>query len=119
MASVLVLDDSIELLEMFEILFKMKGVAVRTSSNLVNFNDKILEQKPDLIILDIMLGADDGRLICKDLKTRSETSDIPVIITSASNSKLDDYRNYLADDILEKPFTKKELFDKVDNLLTT
>ncbi|HTH32717.1 MAG TPA: response regulator [Lacibacter sp.] len=113
------MDDSIELLEMFEMLFKLKGFGIHTASNLDSFMKKIGAQKPDLIIMDIMLGAQDGRQLCMQLKSQSATKEIPVIIMSASANKLEDHREYLADDILEKPFALTELLGKLDNLLAT
>ena len=117
MATILVLDDSIELLEMFEMLFKLKGFGIQTASSLNGFMKKIGEQKPDLIIMDIMLGAQDGRELCKQLKSQEATKDIPIIIMSASASKLDGHKHFLADDTLEKPFALTDLLGKMNKLL--
>lgn len=117
MATILVLDDSIELLEMFEMLFKLKGFGIHTASNLDSFKQKIREHKPDLIIMDIMLGAQDGREVCRQLKLKDGTKNIPIVIMSASANKLEDHQHYLADDILEKPFSLTELIGKLNNLL--
>lgn len=117
MATILVLDDSIELLEMFEMLFKLKGFGIKTASNLNTFLRLIGEQKPDLIIMDIMLGAEDGRDVCKQLKSQEDTRKIPIIIMSASASKLLGHGDHLADEILEKPFALTDLLGKMNKLL--
>ena len=78
---------------------------------------KIATQKPDLIIMDIMLGAQDGRNVCKQLKSQHETKHIPIIIMSASPGKLNGHKEHLADDILEKPFALSDLLSKMNKLL--
>ena len=117
MATILILDDSVELLEMFEMLFKLKGFGVKTASNFESFTQKMREQKPDLIILDIMQGSRDGRDLCRQLKSQPETKDIPIILMSASPAKLEDHKQHGADDILEKPFTLTDLLGKLNKQL--
>ena len=117
MATIFVLDDSIDLLEMFEMLFKLKEFVIETASNLDSFLPKIQEVQPDLIIMDIMLGAQDGRTVCQQIKLNQDTSHIPIMVISASANKLENYHHFMADDVLEKPFAMNDLFDKVNKLL--
>ena len=73
--------------------------------------------KPDLIILDVMLGKDDGRLICRELKN-SEYNHIPILMYSASRLMLEHWEEYNADNRIEKPFHITQLQNRVEPMLT-
>jgi len=61
--------------------------------------------KPNLIILDVYLnGVDEGKKICKIIKSEIATSHIPVILMSASSKGLENYKECQADAIIGKPF---------------
>jgi DNA-binding response OmpR family regulator len=117
MATILILDDSMELLEMLPIIFKMKGHKAITSSTKDSFLQKLQTCKPDLILIDIYLRHTDGREICKEIKGNEETKNIPVILISASPDKLTAYKDCDADGILEKPFDLNILITKIESLI--
>lgn len=117
MNNILVVDDSEELLETFTFIFQKHDFNVHAASSIDKMNDLLQEQIPDLILMDVVMSGDDGRSICKDLKTRNALKDVPVILMSASPKKLKNYKLYNADDILEKPFGIKDLFSKTNMLL--
>ncbi|MDD5659513.1 MAG: response regulator [Actinomycetota bacterium] len=73
-------------------------------------------EKPDLIILDIVLPGIDGYLVCKNLKNNISTGNIPVITISAKTSK-DDIKKMFdvgADEYIPKPFS----LDKIKKLIS-
>lgn len=77
-------------------------------------------EKPDLILLDIMLpGEDDGMDILKKLRSQSQDSNIPVIMTTAKGSEYDKVTGLDAgaDDYLVKPFGMMELLSRIKALL--
>ena len=107
MADILLLDDSIELLEMFGMLFKHKGLGLRSVTSEPSFLKEINQQKPDLVILDILLSGSDGREICLSLKSNDNTKDVPVIMMSANPKLLASCKGVCGEDYLEKPFDLK------------
>ena len=81
--------------------------------------EKVNNQKPDLIILDIMLSKMDGIEILKKLKTNPNTEKIPVIMATAKGSEYDKITalNLGADDYLTKPFGMLEMVARIKAVL--
>jgi len=65
--------------------------------------------KPDLIYLDINVGTEDGREMCKHIKAMAEHKHIPIILISANDDSLKSYKEYQADSIMRKPFEPSQL----------
>ena len=104
----LIVEDDIEMRSMITEFLRHNGFKVSTASNEKEIYKIINHNRIDLILLDIMLGNENGIEICK--KLRSE-SDIPIIIISAlsaDNQKMDGYE-VGADDYITKPFNPKLL----------
>lgn len=117
MFKILVVDDDVDILVVMEILLAMKGFKVEVTAKWENAFDKINQFKPDLILLDILISGNDGRTICKQLKSQSETKDIRVIMLSAHPSAALSIREYGADDFIAKPFNVNDLLAKVNSHL--
>lgn len=77
----------------------------------------IKEPFPDLFLLDIWMSGQDGREICRYLKSSSQTEHIPVIMISASRNIERSAMEAGADDFLAKPFTMNELIAKIEKQL--
>lgn len=60
--------------------------------------------QPDVVLLDINVGDQDGREVCRKIKSQAEYNHIPVILISANHEALKFYVDYGANGILEKPF---------------
>lgn len=73
---------------------------------------------PDLYILDKALRVIDGPALCKWLKVKEETKDVPIIMMSSYHKLKNKARELGADDFIEKPFDIKRLFSFVDSHLT-
>lgn len=98
-------DDDKDILEIIEFILGDSGYIVATLADGHLLFDKIRAFKPDLIILDIMLGGMDGRELCRDIKTNIETHNIPVIMISASHGITDiNSPKGKPDDFIAKPF---------------
>jgi len=86
MRRILAVDDDKDILDVLQFILEDSGYEVDTLSDGHYLFEKIKAQEPDLILLDIMLGNLDGRDLCKEVKTKEETHDIPVILISASHN---------------------------------
>jgi DNA-binding response OmpR family regulator len=100
---ILVVDDDPDILEVIHLILNVKGYEVRVEKNGENLL-QMKEDLPDLLLLDIWMSGIDGRDICRQLKSRQETKDLPVIMLSANI----DIKKMTADcgatDYLAKPF---------------
>ena len=67
--------------------------------------------------MDVNLDAEDGRQLCLELKENPLTKTIPVILCSARHELLHNFKSFLADDFIEKPFEMKLLVSKIEKLL--
>jgi DNA-binding response OmpR family regulator len=112
---VLVADDDRDLLELLELLLPYNGYEVRTCSNGEEVISVIEEFKPDLILLDIHLGQEDGRHICQAIKTKPELAPIPVIMISADDESIyNTIISFGANDVIRKPFDYNCLTDRME-----
>lgn len=114
MKKILVVDDNEEILEVIELILRLEGYQVSGLMDASYFNQRISEFKPDLILLDVMLGALDGRDLCNLLKADRLTLHIPVIMISASHN-LSDIQGIIChpNDFIAKPFDIVNLINKV------
>lgn len=118
MQRILAVDDNKDILEVLKLILEDYGYEVETLADGHLIFDKIKEHRPDLILLDIMLGNMDGRELCKNVKSATETNDIPIILVSASHNLADRFKTGGApNDFLAKPFDINELIDKVQTNL--
>lgn len=114
MKKILVVDDNQEILEAIELILQLEGYEVSALLDARYFSQRLTEFKPDLVLLDVMLGALDGRDLCNLLKTDKLTLHIPVIMISASHSLKDIAgRICYPNDFIAKPFDIHNLIDKV------
>src|ERR1700712_2924695 len=92
MQRILAVDDDKDILEVLQLILEDSGYEVETLADGQFLFDSIKKHQPDLIILDIMLGNFDGRELCRSVKAKKETHDIPVILLSASHAVTDSFR---------------------------
>ena len=117
MAKIMVVDDSADLLRLISIIIKIEGHESIALTSPVELKDKIDEYQPELIIIDINLGHYNGKEVCKKIKASPASKNIPVLLTSASAEALADFKDFYADDILEKPFELSTITNKINKLL--
>lgn len=118
MAKILVVDDVEAICESLTTILQYKHFEVKSVHSGDTVFTSLVSFQPDLILLDVRLGSDDGRIICQKIKSSSLFSDIPIILFSASPNVLGNYREYGADDAVPKPFSIKVLMDKINFYLT-
>jgi DNA-binding response OmpR family regulator len=112
---ILVLDDDTDILNLVKMILSQIGYNVLTSSTFDDFYE-LLNEEVGLILLDDVMPVKTGIEICRDLKQKSETSDIPVIIFSASGAgeKKDAAYKAGAEEFLLKPFSIDQITRVVD-----
>ena len=112
MRRILAVDDDKDILELLQYILEDSGYDVDTLSDGSYLFEKIKAHMPDLILLDIMLGNTDGRQLCKDVKAKRETHNIPVILVSASHNVAVSMNQHGGPDaFVAKPFDINELLD--------
>lgn len=113
---VLVVDDSADLLETFSFFLEYAGYEVKTLNSTKSVDVEIMSFKPDIILLDIFVKPIDGREICKDLRRREATANLPVILMSTYHKAVEAAAG-IATDTLKKPFNIADVFYKINNAI--
>ena len=120
MALIAIIDDDPDILDASSLVLKSKGFNVITASNSHDGYKLVTEQKPNLIILDVMMDEpDDGFFLAQ--KFRREKIQTPILMyTSISKAVGMDFNKsemVPVDDFVEKPISPEELVSKVETLL--
>ena len=110
-------DEGIARLVEFKLLNKGFDVILLKSGN--NVVETIIDRKPILILLDLMLPIKDGITILKELKKNDEVKNIPVIMLSVQGEEkiVVQALNLGAADYMQKPFSTTELASRIDKAL--
>ena len=118
-ANVLLVDDDPVILKLLQVNFEMEGYHVSCANDGVEGLEKARAERPDIVLLDIMMPRMDGLEVTKALKGDPETKDIPIILLSAKAQASDVQagKDMGADDYLTKPFDPLELLERVSELL--
>ena len=113
---ILVVEDDLTLLETLEYNLRAEGYEVITAGDGLTALEVARKQKPDLIVLDVMLPGLDGFEVCRFL--RRETN-VPILMLTARADEVDRVVGLEvgADDYLTKPFSMRELLARVKALL--
>lgn len=116
---ILVVDDEEHILELIKFNLESAGYQVVTAENGEDALRLCSEEKPDLVLLDIMLPGIDGLEVCRRLKSQKETMLIPIIMITAKGEEVDKIIGLElgADDYITKPFSVRELVARVKALL--
>jgi DNA-binding response OmpR family regulator len=115
----LVVDDSSLAREVITKYLHQSGFHVLTASSGEEAIEQISKNKPNIIILDIVLPGRSGFALCRDLKATAETTNIPVILCSNKKTNADRFWGLKqgADAYLCKPVAEEELLRTVNNCL--
>ena len=112
---VMVIDDSKTIRRTAETLLKKAGCVVITAEDGFEALSKIVDQRPDLIFVDIMMPRLDGYQTCALIKNNATFKSTPVIMLSSKDGLFDKARGKIvgSEQYLTKPFTKKELLGAI------
>ncbi len=116
---ILVVDDEEDILELITYNLTKEGYHVITAISGETAISKAHKEKPDLILLDLMLPGVDGLDVYRELKKRQDTSQIPIIMVTAKTEDTDIITGLElgSDDYVTKPFSPKVLLARVKAVL--
>lgn len=117
MRTVLVVDDEPSIVTLLKFNLEQAGYNVLTAEDGRKGLDTALKEKPDLIVLDLMLPGMDGMDVCKSL--RQEKVNTPILMLTAKDDEFDKILGLElgADDYLTKPFSPREVVARVKAIL--
>lgn len=116
---ILIIDDTEFMIKLITDILEEKGYVVVSASNGLDGIRKVYEEKPDLVLLDIIMPGIDGFEVCKILREDESNNLTPIIMLTAQGNE-DDKLTGLelgADDYITKPFNPRELISRVNNTL--
>jgi two-component system alkaline phosphatase synthesis response regulator PhoP/two-component system response regulator VicR len=115
---ILAVDDEKHIVRLIQVNLERAGYEVVTAFDGVEALKKVAEERPDLIVLDVMMPQMDGFETLKNLKANPQTRDIPVIMLTAKAQDADVFRGWQSgvDCYLTKPFNPLELLTFVKRI---
>ena len=125
---ILLVDDDPDIRDSLRIVLEKEGYAVRTASNGTRARVELEKQRPDLMILDIMMATDtEGFDLAFDLRERPEFEEMPIVLLTSFLDKVrddgpDQFQHILGEEwpakwLFEKPVDTKRLLDKIAGIL--
>ena len=116
---VLVVDDEVYILHILDFSLGAEGFDVITAADGEQALARARSERPDLIVMDIMMPRLDGYETCKRLKSDPATKDIPVLLLTARGREEDRKRGMEAgaNDYMTKPFSPNKLIGRVSEML--
>lgn len=109
----MIADDDPAILDSVGLLLEFEGYEVQTTPDATTLL-KMETGFPDLLLLDIWMSGTDGRDICKHLKKQKLTSNLPIVLISASREIEQSALEAGANDFLAKPFELHDLIKKIE-----
>lgn len=117
MKKIMVVDDDKDLLISMKSFFTRKGYSVVVTTS-CNEGLQIFDSfQPDLIFLDINVGDEDGREMCRAIRSRAEYQHIPIVLISANHDELQLFRDCGANAMMKKPFALSGIIDTLAEYL--
>jgi DNA-binding response OmpR family regulator len=114
---ILVIDDDPSIVEVIKLILEDEQFEVATIPNDQSIKEFLSTIKPDLVLLDVWIGGQDGREIVQFIRSEPHLIGVPIIMVSAKNDLRTVAESVHADDYLAKPFDIKELCSKINALL--
>jgi DNA-binding response OmpR family regulator len=117
---ILCIEDDVDMLDLFRVLLTRHGYSVKGVTKGQEGLDIIRREKPDLVILDIMMPVMDGWQVYQQMKDDEATRNIPTIVVTAKSQLIDKVLGLeiaKVDDYIGKPFSPQELLDSIAKVL--
>ncbi len=115
---ILICDDDEGILDMLELILEDSGFKIIPEKNSLNIYNMINREHPDLVLLDLWMPVLSGDQVLKALRNNPATSNLPVIIISASTEGRKIASEAGATEFIAKPFDLDMLIDRVNALLS-
>jgi DNA-binding response OmpR family regulator len=118
-ASILVADDEPNIVLSLEFLLKQAGFRVRCVSDGEAVLTAIAEDRPDLLLLDVMIPGRDGYSVCQEIRATPAWQGIRIIMLTAKGGEVQREKGLSlgADDYVTKPFSTRELVERIGRML--
>lgn len=119
---ILCIEDDVDMLELFRVLLTRQGYVVQGVTKGQEGLEILRREKPDLVILDIMMPVMDGWQVYQQMKEDESTRDIPTIVVTAKSQLIDKVLGLeiaKVDAYIGKPFSPQELLDSISKILMT
>ncbi len=120
MTKILLVDDEPDIIFTTKMMLEKNGYKVTTATNSEEGLEELAKDKPDLILLDIMMPGVSGWETCRKIKDDPKTKNIPVVMFTVRTSKdsVQKSKEYAhADAQINKPFKMEELLELIKGLL--
>ncbi|MDF1812247.1 MAG: response regulator transcription factor [Verrucomicrobiales bacterium] len=119
MPTILIVDDEEDMRSMIAEMLKKEGFDSIEASDGLEGLQRAKSERPDLVVLDLMMPGRDGISVCKDLRQGSKTKRIPILMLTALNAKETTIKGLEvgADDYMTKPFAKEEFILRIRSIL--
>lgn len=116
---IIIIEDEKDIHELIAFNLKQDGYETLSAFTGKEALDKVKSEKPDLVLLDIMLPEINGLDVCRELKTNNQTAHIPIIMLTAKNEDVDIITGLElgADDYITKPFSPRILIARIRTIL--
>jgi DNA-binding response OmpR family regulator len=117
---VVCVEDEPEMIDLIRLILSRKGFEVIGANGGVQGLEAIRAEKPDVVLLDLMMPEMDGWQVYQQLKADPATAEIPVIVVTAKAQNIDKVLGlHIAkvDDYIPKPFALQELVDRIEAVL--
>ncbi|MCK5533838.1 response regulator [bacterium] len=115
---ILVVDDEFDIVDIVKIFLEGKGYEVVSAYNGEDALKLIQKEKPDLIILDVLMPGIDGFEVCQKLKSEKDTMFIPIIFLTAKDQLADKWKGLFMGAVgyITKPFEEERLLGKIEKI---
>lgn len=117
MKKILLIDDDPDVQTVLQKTLQQQGYEVEAASRKDEAWQKLATGLPSLVLLDVLLSGDDGRELCREIKSTPRTKDIPVIMFSGHPSAGLQFQAWGADDFIAKPLHTPTLLEKLKQQL--
>lgn len=116
MTTILIIDDELDMRNLIEVMLLKSNFRTLTAENGQQAYEILTNEEVDLILLDVMMPAEDGFQVCTKIRF---TSDVPIIFLTARDANEDKVKGLTigGDDYIIKPFTASELVARIQAVL--